>query len=100
VVGKQIEAGLDANSNGEQQRASFVLYLRRRLSGIGGQGERAAFADIEKYPKFKAEGARLPGSDRGFHTSAGMGRLAEDIVWAKLRALVERARLASPRLLA
>ncbi|HJZ33694.1 MAG TPA: cobalamin-independent methionine synthase II family protein [Hyphomicrobiaceae bacterium] len=59
VVGKQREAGLDIISNGEQQRESFVLYLRRRLSGIGGQGERAAFADIEAYPKFKAERARL-----------------------------------------
>src|SRR5262245_12510049 len=45
VVAKQRQAGLDIISNGEQQRESFVLYLRRRLSGIGGQGERAAFAD-------------------------------------------------------
>jgi 5-methyltetrahydropteroyltriglutamate--homocysteine methyltransferase len=46
-------------SNGEQQRESFVLYLRRRLSGIGGQGDRAPFADIESYPKFKEERARF-----------------------------------------
>ncbi len=59
VVGRQREVGLDIISNGEQQRESFVLYLRRRLSGIGGEGERAAFADIESYPKFKAERARL-----------------------------------------
>jgi 5-methyltetrahydropteroyltriglutamate--homocysteine methyltransferase len=58
VVGKQRDVGLDIISNGEQQRESFVLYLRRRLSGIGGQGERAAFADIESYPKFKEERAR------------------------------------------
>jgi hypothetical protein len=38
---------------------SFVLYLRRRLSGIGGQGDRAPFADIESYPKFKEERARM-----------------------------------------
>src|SRR5262249_48943483 len=59
VVGKQREGGLDVISSGEQQRESFVLYLRRRLSGIGGEGERAAFADIEAYPQFKAERARL-----------------------------------------
>jgi 5-methyltetrahydropteroyltriglutamate--homocysteine methyltransferase len=59
VVGKQVETGLDVISNGEQQRESFVLYLRRRLSGIAGQGDRAPFADIEQYPKFKAERARL-----------------------------------------
>jgi 5-methyltetrahydropteroyltriglutamate--homocysteine methyltransferase len=61
VVDKQRQAGLDIISNGEQQRESFVLYLRRRLSGIDGRGERAPFADIESYPKFKAERARLLG---------------------------------------
>src|SRR5262245_63586412 len=59
VVDKQRQAGLDIISNGEQQRESFVLYLRRRLSGIDGRGERAPFADIESYPKFKAERARM-----------------------------------------
>src|SRR5438477_427361 len=59
VVGKQRQAGLDIVSNGEQQRESFVLYLRRRLSGIGGKGDRAPFADIESYPKFKEERARM-----------------------------------------
>ena len=58
VVTKQREIGIDVISNGEQQRESFVLYLRRRLSGIGGQGDRAPFADIESYPKFKEERAR------------------------------------------
>jgi 5-methyltetrahydropteroyltriglutamate--homocysteine methyltransferase len=61
VVEKQRQAGLDIISNGEQQRESFVLYLRRRLSGIEGRGERAPFADIESYPKFKEERARLLG---------------------------------------
>jgi len=40
------------------------------------------------------------GTDCGFDTSAGMGRVAEDIVWAKLSSLVEGARLASRRLFA
>ncbi len=59
VVAKQRAIGIDAVSNGEQQRESFVLYLRRRLSGIGGRGDRATFADIESYPKFKEERARF-----------------------------------------
>jgi 5-methyltetrahydropteroyltriglutamate--homocysteine methyltransferase len=58
VVSKQREIGIDLISNGEQQRESFVLYLRRRLSGIAGEGERAPFADIESYPSFKEERAR------------------------------------------
>jgi 5-methyltetrahydropteroyltriglutamate--homocysteine methyltransferase len=40
----------------------------------------------------------LAGTDCGFDTSAGMGRVAEDVVWAKLRALADGARRASERL--
>ncbi|MGH7114246.1 MAG: cobalamin-independent methionine synthase II family protein [Stellaceae bacterium] len=40
----------------------------------------------------------IAGTDCGFDTSAGMGRVAEDVVWAKLAALAEGARLASERL--
>jgi 5-methyltetrahydropteroyltriglutamate--homocysteine methyltransferase len=40
----------------------------------------------------------LAGTDCGFDTSAGMGRVTEDVVWAKLAALSEGARLASERL--
>ena len=40
----------------------------------------------------------IAGTDCGFDTSAGMGRVAEDVVWAKLAALAEGARLASKRM--
>jgi 5-methyltetrahydropteroyltriglutamate--homocysteine methyltransferase len=40
----------------------------------------------------------LAGTDCGFDTSAGMRRVAEDVVWAKLAALSEGARIASQRL--
>jgi 5-methyltetrahydropteroyltriglutamate--homocysteine methyltransferase len=40
----------------------------------------------------------IAGTDCGFDTSAGMGRVAEDVVWAKLAALADGARLASARL--
>jgi 5-methyltetrahydropteroyltriglutamate--homocysteine methyltransferase len=43
-------------------------------------------------------GRIIAGTDCGFDTSAGMGRVAQDVVWAKLRALAEGARLASDRL--
>jgi 5-methyltetrahydropteroyltriglutamate--homocysteine methyltransferase len=38
------------------------------------------------------------GTDCGFDTSAGRGRVAEDVVWAKLTAMAEGARIASRRL--
>jgi 5-methyltetrahydropteroyltriglutamate--homocysteine methyltransferase len=40
----------------------------------------------------------LAGTDCGFATAAGMGRVAEDVVWTKLAALRDGARLASKRL--
>jgi 5-methyltetrahydropteroyltriglutamate--homocysteine methyltransferase len=40
----------------------------------------------------------IAGTDCGFDTSAGMGRVAADVVWAKLAALRDGARLASERL--
>lgn len=40
----------------------------------------------------------LAGTDCGFDTSAGMGRLTPDVVWAKLRAMADGAALASARL--
>ena len=40
----------------------------------------------------------LAGTDCGFDTSAGRGRVAEDVVWAKLRAMADGARIASKRM--
>jgi len=40
----------------------------------------------------------MAGTDCGFDTSAGAGRVAEDVVWAKLRAMRDGAQLASHRL--
>jgi len=41
----------------------------------------------------------LAGTDCGFDTSAGMGRVAESVVWQKLKAMAEGARIASERLI-
>jgi 5-methyltetrahydropteroyltriglutamate--homocysteine methyltransferase len=41
----------------------------------------------------------IAGTDCGFDTSAGIGGVAEDVVWAKLRALRDGADLATRRLL-
>jgi 5-methyltetrahydropteroyltriglutamate--homocysteine methyltransferase len=54
VVDEQIASGLDVIGNGEQQRESFVLYLRRRLSGLGGVGSRLPSAELAAYPEFAA----------------------------------------------
>ena len=42
----------------------------------------------------------LAGTDCGFGTAAGLGEVAEEIVWEKLAAMRDGARLASQRLFA
>ena len=53
AVQKQAEAGIDVGNNGEQQRESFFLYLRDRLTGLGGSWERTSRADVDRYPVFR-----------------------------------------------
>lgn len=50
VVRRQAEVGIDIANNGEQQREAFFLYLRHRLSGIGGRWKRPQRADVARYP--------------------------------------------------
>jgi 5-methyltetrahydropteroyltriglutamate--homocysteine methyltransferase len=53
IVRKQRDAGINVGNNGEQQRDSFFLYLKARLSGLGGSWERPSRADVDRYPEFK-----------------------------------------------
>jgi 5-methyltetrahydropteroyltriglutamate--homocysteine methyltransferase len=54
---------------------------------------------IERVAAVVGDPARvLAGTDCGFDTSAGWGRVAEDVVWAKFASLRDGARLASERL--
>jgi 5-methyltetrahydropteroyltriglutamate--homocysteine methyltransferase len=52
AVAKQVETGIDVINDGEQTRESFVLYLRHRLTGLGGTSIRPMSADIDAYPSF------------------------------------------------
>lgn len=53
LVPKQIEAGIDVGNNGEAQRESFLLYVRRRMSGFGGTWQRRQRGDAVRYPAFR-----------------------------------------------
>ena len=54
---------------------------------------------LERAAHAVGDPARVQAStDCGFDTSAGMGRVPEDVVWAKLRTMAEGARIASGRL--
>jgi 5-methyltetrahydropteroyltriglutamate--homocysteine methyltransferase len=54
IIRKQIETGLDVIDDGEQSRESFVLYMRHRLTGLGGTGSRPMHADLDAYPEYKS----------------------------------------------
>ncbi len=54
IVKKQIETGLDVIDDGEQSRESFVLYMRHRLTGLGGTGSRPMHSDLDAYPQYKS----------------------------------------------
>jgi 5-methyltetrahydropteroyltriglutamate--homocysteine methyltransferase len=53
VVPRQAEVGIDVGNDGEQQRESFFLYLKERLTGLGGSWQRPSRADVDRYPGFK-----------------------------------------------
>ena len=53
ILPRQVESGLDVINNGEQERDSFALYIRHRLTGIGGRSERVGFGDLDNYPDYK-----------------------------------------------
>jgi len=55
IVPKQLAAGIDIPNDGEQGRESFVLYLRDRLTGLGGESRRVLFQDVAAYPEFQEE---------------------------------------------
>src|SRR5262249_22856891 len=55
IVPRQLAAGIDIPNNGEQQRDSFVLYVRDRMTGLGGTWQRRQRADLERYPMFLAQ---------------------------------------------
>ena len=52
IVPRQLAAGIDIPNNGEQQRDSFVLHVRDRMTGLGGSWQRRQRADLERYPMF------------------------------------------------
>ncbi len=53
VVAKQLDAGIDVGNNGEQQRESFFLHVRHRMSGFGGSWQRRQRGDAARYPIFE-----------------------------------------------
>jgi 5-methyltetrahydropteroyltriglutamate--homocysteine methyltransferase len=54
VVDKQVEAGIDIGSDGEQQRVGFQTYVPARMSGFGGVSKRRRGKEFEEFPELVA----------------------------------------------
>jgi 5-methyltetrahydropteroyltriglutamate--homocysteine methyltransferase len=54
AVERQLACGIDIGNDGEQPREGFFTYVRYRMSGFGGEGERPAVRDLVTYPTFQA----------------------------------------------
>src|SRR5262245_18225343 len=106
VVTLQQAAGIDIGNNGEQQRDSFFLYLRSRLSGLGGTWQRPSRADVDAYPQFQKMWAEQYGSRAGVSNLLGLPKAIGEVKYLDdeaindecrdFRAVLERAPFAEP----
>src|SRR5437870_3700803 len=61
VVRKQVQAGVDVVSDGEQGKPAFNTYVARRLAGFGGENrEPRPRAEAEDFPGWARQGAQGP----------------------------------------
>ena len=79
IVPKQAEVGIDVGNNGEQQRESFFLYLRERLTGLGGTWQRPSRADVERYPVFKKRWLQQTSSQTRVSPNEGLPMAVGDV---------------------
>ena len=62
VVDKQVTAGIDLVSDGEQSKISYATYIKDRISGFEGDSPRIPPKDLEAYPRFLERQARSGGT--------------------------------------
>ena len=79
IVPKQAEAGIDIGNNGEQQRDSFFLYLKERLTGLGGTWQRPSRADVDRYPVFKKSWLQQTSSQSRVSPNEGLPMALGDV---------------------
>ncbi len=58
IVRRQVDAGIDVVSDGEQGKVGYSTYVRHRLTGFGGQSGAAKRADWADFPEAAARAER------------------------------------------
>src|ERR1700722_4876177 len=53
VIRKQVEAGVDIPSDGEQSKISYATYIRHRLTGFEGDSQRPTPQDLDDFPDYR-----------------------------------------------
>src|SRR5690348_14653516 len=92
VVRKQHDAGIDVGNNGEQPRDSFFLYLKARLSGLGGSWERPSRADVDRYPEFKRMWTEQHASRTQVSALGGLPKAIGEVRYLDERAINDECR--------
>jgi 5-methyltetrahydropteroyltriglutamate--homocysteine methyltransferase len=92
IVRKQHDAGIDVGNTGEQQRDSFFLYLKQRLSGLGGSWERSSRADVDRYPDFKRMWLEQHASRTQVSALAGLPKAVGEVRYLDERAIDDECR--------
>ena len=62
VVARQVEAGIDLVSDGEQSKISYATYIKDRITGFDGDSPRRTPQDLEAFPSFMKRLASSGGS--------------------------------------
>ena len=62
VVGRQVDVGIDAVSDGEMSKLSYATYIKDRITGFEGDSPRRAPADLEDFPSFLERQAKTGGT--------------------------------------
>jgi len=88
-IRSQAVAGIDIGNNGEQPRDSFFLYLRDRLTGLGGSWERPTRADVERYPAFKNRWAQQSSSEDKVSNVSGVPMAIGEVAYVDRAAIDE-----------
>jgi 5-methyltetrahydropteroyltriglutamate--homocysteine methyltransferase len=88
-IRRQAGAGIDIGNNGEQPRDSFFLYLRDRLTGLGGSWERPTRADVERYPAFKKRWAQQASGEDKVSNVSGVPMAIGEVRYADSKAIEE-----------
>jgi 5-methyltetrahydropteroyltriglutamate--homocysteine methyltransferase len=91
-VDKQRQAGIDVGNNGEQQRNSFFLYLKDRLSGLGGSWERPSRADVDRYPEFKRMWAEQHAARTQVSALGGLPKTIGEVKYLDTQAIADECR--------